>query len=133
MNTLNPGACAAVPNPKIYISGSTEVSIDPIRSISDLLCVSGKFGKIVATTPLEAVSVLSTAAGDLSASVLQGDSQEGLAEEAAAVIVAAAVIAAGCGVNSGQLSDAINGYVRDSVKSSLTRSIGAMLDGRINS
>jgi len=86
MNTTNA--------PKIRINANTGVVIDPIHSFNDLAVISGKFAKLVDADKPGSVMRLTTAVGDLTASVQDGDTTIGMAEEVADVVIAAMVVAA---------------------------------------
>lgn len=85
---------AARPNPMIYVNGVSGVRVDRINTLPELFVASKKFAAITQAEKMEAVARLSTAVGDLSASVYQGDEPAGYAAEIANVLVALGTLTA---------------------------------------
>lgn len=118
-------------NPQIRVSGAHRVSIDPINSIAELTVIAGKFARIVDAEPAATVCKLSTAVGDLSASVLNGsDTTDEFAEEVAGVMVAAAVAAHNYGVTAEQLCEALRRNIAHDASKAITEHMNAALTQR---
>lgn len=116
--------------PKIRIKGSSAVAVDPILSIDQLLDVSGKFSRIKNVEPLELVAALTTASGDLTASVVMSDTEYGVASEAAAVIVSAMEIAAAFGVRHAVLRQEIEDHIGRGVNNAIATHLKETLQAR---
>lgn len=99
--------------PKIRVNGLSSVAVDPIVSIDDLAVITRKFGRLVDADLSGAALKLTTATGDLIASVQDGDSIEGFSEEVADVVIAAFVVAAERGLDAGDIKEALQARLRE--------------------
>lgn len=116
--------------PKIRVAGLSNVTVDPVATIDDLAVVTRKFGRIVQADLPGAALKLSTATGDLIASVLGGDSREGFAEEVADVVIAAFVVAAERDLNASDLKLALRERLREQSSKAVADSVRNMLAER---
>ena len=116
--------------PKIRIRGASSVTVDPISSIRDLADVTRKFGRIVAADLPGAALKLTTATGDLVASVQQGDTREGFAEEVADVVIAAFVVASQFGLSADDIKPALQERLRDQASKAIAASVTELLQSR---
>lgn len=98
--------------PKIRVNGLSSVAVDPVVSIDDLAVITRKFGRLVDADLSGAALKLTTATGDLIASVQDGDSIEGFSEEVADVVIAAFVVAAERGLDAGDIKAALQVRLR---------------------
>lgn len=98
--------------PKIRVTGLSNVAVDPVATIDDLAAITRKFGRLVDADMPGAALKLSTCTGDLIASVQNGDSIEGFAEEVADVVIAAFVVAAERGLDAGDIKAALQVRLR---------------------
>ena len=62
--------------PKIRVNGLSSVAVDPVATIDDLAVITRKFGRLVDADLAFAALKLTTATGDLVASVSDGDTAE---------------------------------------------------------
>lgn len=116
--------------PKIRVNGMSYVAVDPVATIDDLAVVTRKFGRIVQADMAGAALKLTTATGDLVASVQGGDTREGFAEEVADVVIAAFVIAAERGLDARDLKLALQERLREQSSKAVTESVRNMLAER---
>lgn len=93
--------------PKIRITGGSAVSVDPVSTIDDLSAVCRKFGRLVDANLPGAALKLTTATGDLIASVSQDDDRESFAEELADVLIAVFVVAPTRGLDANEIKGAL--------------------------
>lgn len=122
----------AINAPKIRINANTGVSIDPIHSIHDLALVTAKFGKLVAADAPGSVMRLTTAVGDLTASVQDGGfGNFDMAEEVADVLIATMVVAASQGINGELLRQVIITRLGEQAQTVISTQFKAMLDQRM--
>lgn len=106
-------------SPKIVITGSQKVRVQPFHTIEQFGQLIGKLGRIASANAAGSAMRLSTATGDLIASVQDGHND--IAEEAANVIIAAAIIAIGSGINADQLAEALRAEVERQAGDNLAR------------
>lgn len=116
--------------PKIRVTGLSNVAVDPVATIDDLAVVTRKFGRIVQADMAGAALKLSTATGDLIASVQGGDTREGFAEEVADVVIAAFVVAAERGLNTRDIKVALQERLRKQSSDAVADSVRKMLAER---
>ena len=95
-------------NMQIRIMGGNVTKVTSPETIEDILDLSEKFGRITNIGKASGIASLTTAVGDLSASVVDGDSREGYAHEVANVLVSTMVIAAAVGVDPEQVRSEIS-------------------------
>lgn len=99
--------------PKIRVAGLSNVSVDPVATIDDLAAVCRKFGRLVDADLPGAALKLTTATGDLIASVSQADDRESFAEEVADVLIATFVVAAERGLDADDIKAALQSRLRE--------------------
>lgn len=81
--------------PKINIEASTHISVGHVNTLDEMSVIAGKLNGISLDCRLTSLSKLSTAVGDLSASVVGGDdSEEEFADEVADVLIGTFTVAA---------------------------------------
>jgi phosphoribosyl-ATP pyrophosphohydrolase len=116
--------------PKIRVAGMSSVSVDPVSTIDDLTAIARKFGRLVEADLPGAALKLTTATGDLIASVSEDFGREDFAEEVADVLIAAFVVATQRGLDSDDIIDAVNGRLRQQSSEAVSKSVAAMLAQR---
>lgn len=116
--------------PKIRVTGLSNVAVDPVATIDDLAVVTRKFGRIVQADMAGAALKLTTATGDLIASVQGGDTREGFAEEVADVVIAAFVVAAERGLDARDIKVALQERLRKQSSDAVADSVRKMLAER---
>lgn len=123
----------AATEPMIRINGVTGVRCDSLTTLEDLFVVSEKFAKITQADKYTAIANLSTAVGDLSASVVRGDEPGGFAFEIANVLAALGVVAATVDTEfeyiypqiGDVIADEVNKVVQDGVHAIMSRANAA--------
>lgn len=116
--------------PKIRVTGMSAVSVDPVATIDDLTAISGKFGRLVEADLPGAALKLSTATGDLIASVSNDFGVEDFAEEVADVLIATFVVATQRGLNADEIKGALNARLREQASEAVAASVQNMLAAR---
>lgn len=95
--------------PKIRVTGLSSVAVDPVVTIDDLAAVCRKFGRLVEADLPGAALKLTTATGDLIASVSKNFGIDDFADEVADVLIAVFVVAAQRGLDADDIKMALNG------------------------
>lgn len=116
--------------PKIRVSGMSSVSVDPVATIDDLAAIARKFGRLVEADLPGAALKLTTATGDLMASISQDFGREDFAEEVADVLIATFVVAAARGLDADDIKSALNARLRTQSSEAVAKSVSSMLARR---
>lgn len=98
--------------PKIRVNGMSSVAVDPVVTIDDLAAITRKFGRLVNADLSGASLKLTTATGDLIASVSENFGIDDFADEVADVLIATFVVAAQRGLDADDIKMALNGRLR---------------------
>lgn len=99
--------------PKIRVNGLSAVAVDPINSFEDALAISRRFARLVDADMPGVGLKLTTATGDLAASISNDCGREDFAEEVAEVLLCLMIAASMRGLSAAD------------IKSAFVKSIGA--------
>jgi hypothetical protein len=114
-----------MPKPHIVIKQDQHVTVAPVESITDVMTLVEKLGKANQEKGVVTLARLTTATGDLAASLVQND--EDLALEVADVIIAALLAADSQGYTAHHITAALNKRFADQFDGAVALTINQAL------
>ena len=117
-------------NMQIRVMGGSVTGVSSPVTLDEALQLSGRFGRIIQAEKAKSVATLTTAVGDLSASVINGDDHNGYAHEVANVLLHTLIIAADVGVDMAEVREEMRNIISAGTNSAITNIIQAEMLNR---